>query len=89
MVLMITYDLNKVKDYQKLYRAIGALGETKRDTNLDSVWFVSTSHTPVQASEHIRSATDGDDTHFICKIRSGERAGWMNKDVWDWINSHE
>lgn len=89
MVLMITYDLNKVKDYQKLYRAIGALGETKRDTNLDSVWFVSTSYTPVQASEHIRSATDGDDTHFICKIRSGERAGWMNKDVWDWINSHE
>ena len=86
---MITYDLNKVKDYQKLYNAIEALGETKRDKNLDSVRFISTSYTPTQASEYIRSATDNDDTYFICRIRSGERAGWMNKDVWDWIHSHE
>ena len=89
MVLMITYDLNKVKDYQKLYRAIEALGETKRDKNLDSIWFVSTSYTPIQASEHLRNSTDGDDTHFVCKIKPGERAGWMGKDVWEWIASHE
>ncbi len=89
MVLMITYDLNKVKDYQKLYRAIEALGETKRDADLDSVWFVSTSYTSVQASEHIRGATDSDDTHFVCRIRSEERAGWMNKGVCEWLYSHE
>lgn len=89
MVLMITYDLNKVKDYQRLYSAIKALGETKRDTNLDSVWFVSTSYTPTQVSEHIRVSTDNDDIHFVCRIRPGERDGWMDKDVWNWISSHE
>lgn len=89
MVLMITYDLNKVKDYKKLYAAIGDLGETKRDSNLDSVWFISTASTPSQASEYIRKATDSDDTHFICRIRSGERNGWMSKEVWDWINSQD
>ena len=89
MVLMLTYDLNKVKDYKKLYAAIGDLGETKRDSNLDSVWFISTTLTPYQVSEHIRNATDSDDTHFVCRIRSGERNGWMANDLWDWINSHE
>lgn len=89
MVLMITYDLNKVKDYQRLYSAIGRLGETKRDPNLDSVWFVSSVYTPSQASQLIRQATDGDDTHLVTVIRQGERDGWMNKEVWGWIQDHE
>jgi hypothetical protein len=89
MVLMVTYDLNKVKDYKKLFAAIDALGVTKRDPNLDSVWFVSTSYAPNQASEYLRRATDGDDTHFICRVRSGERAGWMSKEVWTFIQGNE
>lgn len=89
MVHILTYDLNKVKDYKKLYAAIEALGATKRDPNLDSVWFISTSYTPAQASEYIRRATDSDDTHFICRVRPGERAGWMNKELWTWIEAHE
>lgn len=85
---MVTYDLNKVKDYKKLYAAIAALGTTKRDSDLDSVWFVSTSHTPHQASEHIRKATDSDDTHFISRVRNGECAGWMSKEVWTFIEAN-
>jgi hypothetical protein len=89
MVLMVTYDLNKVKDYKKLFAAIQALGPTKRGENLDSVWFVSTSYSPDQASEYIRRATDGDDIHFVTRIRKGERAGWMNQDVWNFIEVNE
>ncbi len=85
---MLTYDLNKVKDYRKLYAAIEQLGETKRDPNLDSVWFIATSLSPNQACDHIRSATDRDDHHFICRLSSGNHQGWMSKEVWDWINSH-
>lgn len=87
MILMLTYDLNKAKDYKKLYAAIEALGETKRDANLDSVWFIATTHSPSEASDRIRQATDSDDTHFICRIK--ERNGLMNKDVWNWIRAHE
>ena len=86
---MITYDLNKVKDYAKLYRAIGALGQTKRDNNLDSVWFVSTPYTPNQVTNFLRNHTDDDDRYFVCKINPGESAGWIQRDVWDWINTHE
>jgi len=89
MVLMVTYDLNKVKDYLKLFKAIQALGPTKRGVNLDSVWFVSTSYTPEQASEHIRQATDGDDIHFVSRVRNGECAGWMNQNVWDFIRNNQ
>lgn len=86
---MLTYDLNKVKDYARLYAAISGLGETKRDPNLDSVWFIAGNYTPNQVSEHIRTATDSDDTHFVCRIRSSERAGWMSKEVWTWIQERE
>lgn len=82
---MVTYDLNKVKDYKKLYAAIQALGVTKRDPNLDSVWFVSTASTPEQASAYIKRATDADDVHFVCRVRIADCAGWMNKDVWTFI----
>lgn len=86
MVLLITYDLNKVKDYKRLYQAIGALGETKRDASLDSVWFVSTNHTPDQASDYLRKATDSDDHHIVTRLRNGDHQGWMSKEVWEWIN---
>ncbi len=89
MVLMITYDLNKVKDYKKLYAAIENLGTTKRDVNLDSVWFVSTSYNPEQASNHIRKATDKDDTHFVCRVQAANCEGLLNKEVWTFIKNNE
>lgn len=88
MVLMITYDLNKVKDYKKLYAAIGALGIAKRDSELDSVWFVSTTSTPEQASAFIKRAMDGDDRLFVCRVRSGDYAGWMHEDIWTFIRNN-
>lgn len=86
---MVTYDLNKVKDYKKLYAAIQVLGTTKRDPNLDSVWFVSTKSDPEQASAFIKRATDADDVHFITRVRIVDCAGWMNKDVWDFIRNNQ
>jgi len=90
MVLLITYDINnRPKDYARIYTAITQLGEVKRDSGLDSVWFVYTNYTPEQASNHLRNSIDKDDRLFVVKVNAGQRDGWMSKDVWDWISARE
>lgn len=86
---MVTYDLNKVKDYKRLYAAIEQLGTTKRDAGLDSVWFIHTNYTLSQAQTHLNSAIDKDDRFFVSQIREGEYGGWLNQEVWSWISSRK
>jgi len=85
MVLLITYDLNKAKDYTALYEAIKSLGDWRRDSGLDSVWFVSTSLAPFQVRDRLLQVMDSDDTLFVTRLRSGEYDGWMSKLTWTWI----
>ena len=87
MVQLITYDLNNQKDYSSLYKEIKDLGDWIRDTDLDSVWFVSTSLTVGQTQERLRKIMDDDDNMFITKLNRGEYAGWMNKDIWPWLRA--
>jgi hypothetical protein len=87
MVLLVTYDLNKTKDYEAVYSAIKSLGNWVRDPNLDSVWFVSTNYSVEQAYNVVRAATDSDDRLFVTRLRSGEYTGWMNLDIWPWISA--
>lgn len=87
MVYLITYDLNKEgKDYTSLYTALRQY-QYIRDTGLDSVWFVSTTWNSSQIYEHLRSHFDINDRIFITQITRGTNYGWLNKDVWAWINS--
>ena len=87
MVYLITYDLNKPgKDYTSLYLALRQY-QFIRDTGLDSVWFVSTQLTPGQIYEHLRHHLDISDRIFITQIQGGTHQGWMNADVWAWINA--
>lgn len=88
MLIMITYDLNKVKDYPKLYKALGELGETKRDPTLESVWFINTSYSYTQIQNHLLANIDKDDKVFFCRVNPGQYDGWLNKDVWTWITTH-
>lgn len=88
MVYLITYDLNKPgKDYTSLYLALRQY-QFIRDVGLDSVWFVSTSWTAGQIYEHLRLHLDISDRLFIAQIRRGEYYGWMNKDIWVWIDKY-
>ncbi len=87
MILVVTYDLNKLKDYPRVYKAIGDLGATIRDPGLDSVWFVDTRYTFEQAKDNVIRSIDQDDRVFISKLHSGEYAGWLVQDVWNWLYS--
>lgn len=88
MVFLVTYDLNKEpKDYAKLFKAIGDLGVTHRDPDLDSVWFVSTTNSLQQVYEHVGRAIDQNDRLFVTKLHSHEYLGWLSKETVTWLNS--
>lgn len=84
---MVTYDLNKVKDYPKLYKALGELGEPKRDPGLDSVWFIQTNYSLIQVKNRLFANIDQDDRIFFCKFTNENCVGWLNEDVVAWINA--
>jgi len=87
MVYLITYDLNKEdKDYNSLYLALRQYDHT-RDSELDSVWFISTALSPNQIYEHLRHQLDVNDRIIVSQMFVGAHQGWMNNDVWAWINA--
>lgn len=87
MVYLITYDLNKTKDYEKLFAAIKALGDWDKDPTLTSVWFVSTTLSARTISDRLRAYMDSDDTLFITRLRLDEYSGWLKKTLWPWISA--
>ena len=87
MVYLVTYDLNKVKDYPDLYQAIKRMPNWMRDTDLDSVWFVSTSMSAEGIYNSLKPHIDADDRLFVTRVRSGECQGWLSKEGWRWIES--
>lgn len=94
-VYLVTWDLNKEKpNYAKARDAFIALldkFESKKDTGLDSVRFVSTSWDASQVHDYLRKAQDDNDTLFVTRVHKGsaERNGWLNKATWSWIREHE
>lgn len=87
MVYVVTYDLNKIKNYNLLYSTLLDLGECKRDPGLDSVWFISSSLDIDSFTDQILSSIDKDDRIFVSKLNYREYKGWLIQDVWDWIYS--
>ena len=87
MVILLTYDLNKEKDYPALYKAIKELGDTHRDPDLDSVWFVSTKLTVVQAYNHVGDVMDKNDRLFVTRLHSNEYQGWISDTTVKWLKS--
>lgn len=86
-VLLITYDLNQPgQKYDALYEKIKSLGPWWH--YLDSTWLVSTTSTPDQACERIRSTLDNGDHVLILNITGDTSQGWLPQAAWDWINKH-
>lgn len=87
MVFLVTYDLNKQKNYDELYTALKGLGEWMRDPGLDSVWFISTSLSAQSIYDRIKPHIDADDRLFITQLETGKHQGWLSKSAWEWINA--
>lgn len=89
MVFLITYDLNdEGKDYNGLFSAIKSLGQTHKDTKLDSVWFLSTSLTINAINDYLTGYIDKTDRLFITQLKTGEYSGWMHQTTWDWLSQN-
>lgn len=94
-VYLVTWNLNKEKpNYSKAREAIIALldkFESKKDSGLETVRFVSTSWDAKQIHEYLRKAQDDNDRLFVTHIHKGsaERSGWLSKAIWDWIAERE
>lgn len=95
-VYIVTWDLNKEKPNYALARAkfverLDQFKDSRQDSGLDSVRFVSTQWDAQQISDYLRKAQDSDDTLLVVRTHAGssERTGWLSKETWDWIEARE
>jgi len=82
----ISYDLNRPgQNYDELFVAIKAIGPCIKP--LKSLWVVSCTLSANEVWERLKSHIDKSDQMLISEVNSN-RQGWLEKDDWDWINSH-
>ncbi|MBD9504603.1 hypothetical protein IB256_27750 [Pseudomonas sp. PDM17] len=90
-VYLVTWNLNKERsNYDAARRAfIQHLDryESVKDSGLESVRWVSTNWTANQVSDDLRTKMDGNDRIFVTQVVAGTHQGWLNNQVWEWINA--
>lgn len=90
-VYMVTWNLNKERgNYAQARQAfIQHLDRYQNvsDPGLESVRWVNSSATAFQVSDDLRLKLDLNDRIFVTKVNTGEHQGWLNNDVWEWINA--
>jgi CRISPR-associated endonuclease Cas2 len=73
---LISYDLNKDKDYSELYKAIKAYGTWAHIQ--DSIWAVVSTSTAEEVFDNLNKHVDKDDSLFV--LKSGRAAKWKNQE---------
>lgn len=90
-VYLVTWDLNKEKSNYADARArfLSNLKEYDRikDSDLDSVYFISTDSTADQVSKNLQFGIDDNDRLIVIKFSTGNHQGWLSQEIWDWINN--
>lgn len=90
-VYVITWNLNKEgASYQQARTAfLNQLSayDNKKDSGLDTVRWISTADTATQIDAYLRQKLDSNDRLFVSKLTSGSHQGWLEQEVWDWINA--
>lgn len=71
---IISYDLVKERDYEKLYEAIKSYDNWARIT--ESTWAIITNKSAKEVRDNLVKSLDGDDKLIV--IKSGEEAAWKN-----------
>lgn len=87
-VFIISYDLNKQKNYPKLYDQIKTAGSSWCHP-VDSTWLVSSNSTSALIRDHIKKSMDQDDAVLVCKVALGDSA-WtgMSPQVSEWLKAN-
>jgi hypothetical protein len=88
MIISISYDLNRPgQDYQDLYKTIKQANSWAH--LLESLWFIQTHETVNAWSDKLQKQVDGNDHLFLVDITGKPCQGWMNKEMWDWLDQHK
>lgn len=51
-------------------------------------WILVAKETASEIADAVRKVLPEEDSIFVCKIDVGDRNGYLQKDMWDWINSY-
>lgn len=90
-VFLVTWDLNKQRlNYDAARDALIKHLERYshiKDPGLDSVWFIQASLNAATLTADIRTKLDANDKLVVTQLVSGQHDGWLQTDVWTWINA--
>ncbi|PPU76337.1 hypothetical protein ACCQ13_06285 [Xanthomonas sp. NCPPB 1638] len=88
-VYVVTWNLNKERsNYDAARRQFIQHLEryaNTQDSGLESVRWMQSTGTAQQLSDDLRQKLDNNDRLFVSKLSVDQYAGWLAKDVWDWI----
>lgn len=89
MIYLVTYDLVKSseRDYTPVYEAIKAIGPWWH--YLESTWIVQSYNNVNHVVDTIHNVMRQGDRLLVVQIDNQQRNGWLPKDAWDWIRTHE
>ncbi|MBS1985599.1 MAG: hypothetical protein JST16_15655 [Bdellovibrionales bacterium] len=86
-IYAINFDLNTPgQAYESLHSAIRSLGAWIKP--MKSSYLVQSSMSANAISDALKSHLDKNDYLLVNEFPTSNYQGWMNKDVWAWINSH-
>ena len=87
MIISISYDLRTPgQNYNELYKRIKSSIDWCHA--MESLWFISTDESVYTWSERLKGCMDNNDYLFVVDITGQTRQGWMQQEVWDWLNKY-
>ncbi|MEF9419886.1 MULTISPECIES: hypothetical protein [Xanthomonas] len=92
-VYVVTWNLNKERsNYDAARRQFIEHLERHpnvQDRGLESVRWVESAGSALALRDDLRQKLDNNDRIFVSKLSAGQNDGWLNEDVWDWINRRQ
>lgn len=90
-VFLVTWDINKARSNyaqarQNLIDHLSRYDHIK-DPGLDSVWFISSNASANVIEADVRTRLDNSDRLIVTKLINGDHQGWLDPDIWKWINA--
>lgn len=87
---IITYDLkesNNGYNYMLFYDAIKSLKNWEHFC--EAAWFVKSNLTANEIFNILKPTLDNNSLLFVTEINIDNKAGWIHKNIWPWLNNNE
>lgn len=82
---LLSYDLNKTKDYQKLYDELERLDGHRTQA---SVWLIAVNNTAGELKDHLENFIDDDDSLWVLEVTKNNARKMARKGTNDWLKAN-